>query len=260
MSWRLRADAPETTEWQDIFDKKLYGETALDVYEEVKGLEAQAEELARKTRRRRAAIESYERRAESRGRGAREPCGDDSEGPRSRAGSGSESEFTGESGLSDDDLEFFTQYRERRKREIAASAALPTYGELREIGAQEYTGETHSAGSVVVLMYAHASRECARVRALLKRLAARFVHCKFVAIEANECVDGYPERLCPTVLVYRDGKNISQFVGAAALGGASVDEKWLERALSKTGAFRVELDGEDSGEPVEAAHRLRSML
>jgi len=261
MAWRLRADAPETTEWQDIFDKKLYGETALDVYEEVKGLEAQAEELARKTRKRRAVVEAYERRAKSRGRNSEESHGESSrDGLGSSIGSDIGSDLTGEDSLSADDLEFFAQYKERRKKELAAKSALSHYGELREVRAQEYTEETHSAGSVVALMYAHGSRMCMRVRAILQSLAARFPYCKFVAIEANECVNGYPESLCPTVLVYKDGKNVSQFVGTSALGGTSVEEKWLERELSKAGAFHVECDEDSGGESVEAARHIRSML
>lgn len=41
----LRADDPETTVWQDIFDNKFKGETANDVYNKLVEVENQRQKL-----------------------------------------------------------------------------------------------------------------------------------------------------------------------------------------------------------------------
>lgn len=58
---------------------------------------------------------------------------------------------------------------------------------------------------------------------------------------ATDAIPNYPDTKCPTILVYKGGKVIRQFVGLDAFAGQKTDEKDLEWALSKTGAVTTEM-------------------
>lgn len=52
------------------------------------------------------------------------------------------------------------------------------------------------------------------------------------------CIEGYPDRNTPTILVYKDGDIVRQFVTLMALGGTSTREGDLERMLVDIGALK----------------------
>ena len=56
-------------------------------------------------------------------------------------------------------------------------------------------------------------RKCGR------EIARIFGDLKFCEIRADLCIEGYPEKNCPTILVYHDGNIIQQTVTLKDLGG-----------------------------------------
>lgn len=76
---------------------------------------------------------------------------------------------------------------------------------------------------------------------LLLTLSSRFVHTKFVRARATDAIPNYPDSKCPTLLVYKSGKVLRQFVGLEAFAGRKTDDQDLEWALSKTGAVSTEM-------------------
>lgn len=72
-------------------------------------------------------------------------------------------------------------------------------------------------------------------------LSAKFVHTKFARARATDAIPNYPDSRCPTILVYKAGKVLRQFVGLEAFAGRKTDEDDLEWALSKTGAVTTEM-------------------
>ena len=50
-------------------------------------------------------------------------------------------------------------------------------------------------------------------------MARKFGDVKFCEIRADMCIEGYPERNTPTILVYRDGDIKKQVVSLRELGG-----------------------------------------
>lgn len=76
---------------------------------------------------------------------------------------------------------------------------------------------------------------------LMLTLSAKFVHTKFVRARATDAIPNYPDSKCPTLLVYKSGKVIRQFVGLESFAGRKTDEDDLEWALSKTGAVETEM-------------------
>lgn len=52
-----------------------------------------------------------------------------------------------------------------------------------------------------------------------QQLATKFGDIKFCQIRADLCIEGYPERNTPTILVYKDGEIRRQFVTLRELNG-----------------------------------------
>ena len=51
------------------------------------------------------------------------------------------------------------------------------------------------------------------------QLASKFGDVKFCEIRANMCIEGYPDKNTPTILVYKDGEIRKQFVTLRELNG-----------------------------------------
>ena len=54
---------------------------------------------------------------------------------------------------------------------------------------------------------------------LWRDMARKFGDIKFCEIRADMCIEGYPERNTPTILIYRDGDIKKQVVTLRELGG-----------------------------------------
>jgi Phosducin len=76
---------------------------------------------------------------------------------------------------------------------------------------------------------------------LLLDLSAKFVHTKFVRAKATDAIPNYPDEKCPTLLVYKAGRVLKQFVSLDAFAGRKTDGGDLEWELSKTGAIRTDM-------------------
>jgi hypothetical protein len=64
-----------------------------------------------------------------------------------------------------------------------------------------------------------ANIESRKLELIWRDLAARFGDVKFCQIRADMCIEGYPERNTPTVLIYRDGDIRRQLVTLRELRG-----------------------------------------
>jgi len=67
--------------------------------------------------------------------------------------------------------------------------------------------------------------ECRRMEQLLQSLSTKHVFVKFVKCKAGDALKNYPDSQCPTLLVYRGGAVLKQFIKFDSFGGAkaSVD-------------------------------------
>lgn len=86
----------------------------------------------------------------------------------------------------------------------------PDYG-------REVTDASHN--SFVLVNLTGNNVESRRLSELWRTLAAKFGDVKFCEIRGDLCIEGYPEKNTPTILVYRDGEIQSQFVTLMQLGG-----------------------------------------
>ena len=61
---------------------------------------------------------------------------------------------------------------------------------------------------------------------------------KFCQIRADLCIEGYPERNTPTIIVYRDGDIKRQVVTLGQLNGPRTNIANLEQLLCEIGAIK----------------------
>lgn len=61
--------------------------------------------------------------------------------------------------------------------------------------------------------------ESQKLTELWRQLAVKYGDVKFCEIRADLCIEGYPEKNTPTILVYKDGDIKKQVVTLRELGG-----------------------------------------
>jgi len=224
--------APEgtTTEWQDIL--------------RAKGIIAPA---APTERERRAAISSVLESAAEAAELARDrlaeasvaeldelAAGDDADGERSRV----------------------EEYRAARLRALRAAAAAQRFGRLLPLSRDDFVREVTEASKeggagaaaggggtwVVVLLYKTGIAASATLEALMPRLADRHRATKFMAIVADQCIEGFPDRNVPALLLYHAGVCVEQVVGLAQFGGARATADAVEWVLAQKKVLTTELE------------------
>lgn len=72
-------------------------------------------------------------------------------------------------------------------------------------------------------------------------LSAKFRTTKFVKCKASDAIKNYPDDKCPTLLVYKGGKIVKQFVGLHAFGSGATTADDIEWALSKVNAVNSDM-------------------
>lgn len=159
-----------------------------------------------------------------------------------------------------EDERLIEQYRQARLAEITALQKKEIFGSVFPLQKRDYERDVTEASKdldrgVVVLMTGEGvdSRVMQRV---VREAASKWRDVKFCEIKANMCVEGYPERNCPTLLAYRKGEMAGQCVGLGGVGGREGGVKGLEQWLAEVGVIergdrRRDLGGEDEEEENE---------
>lgn len=199
-----RRGAGETTEWEDILRKKGITQPS----EAERALQAAAAEQAE-----RMAEEASRRIDPLAAHGLRALDALEQEG----------GEFA--------DSRALEGYRERRIAELKAKAARNRFGELRALAREDFVAEVSEASKqawVVVFLHQSHVPDSQLLARVVAPLAARHAAVKFLSIKADACIENYPDRNVPTLLLYHDGSLQGQVVGLAELGGPRVSEnsKW----------------------------------
>jgi hypothetical protein len=80
---------------------------------------------------------------------------------------------------------------------------------------------------------------CKLINYFLKELAQAHKDVKFLKIIGNMCIENYPDKNCPTLLVYGRGDVQKQFIGFESLGGLqNTTVGFLENLLLELGALQ----------------------
>jgi len=128
----------------------------------------------------------------------------------------------------------FEEYRRKRMQEIVDYRKGAKYGSMLEISEPQFVDEVTKCKDWVILhLYSNSVMESKVMDQLLSTLAAKFPHTKFLKIISTQCIRNYPDTNLPTILVYRGGELVKQFVGLSQLGGKRFNGDDVEWALSR---------------------------
>ncbi|KAJ3030941.1 Phosducin-like protein 3 [Rhizophlyctis rosea] len=145
-------------------------------------------------------------------------------------------------------------YRRQRLAELQSEASSAKYGSVTELSKPDYNREVTEASAttyVVLHLYQNHIPACKLINGILDRLASTHRATKFLRIRADQCIENYPDRNCPTLLVYGEGDLKRNLVGIAALGGMGTTLDYVEKLLRDCGAVTkttANADDEDEEE------------
>ena len=73
---------------------------------------------------------------------------------------------------------------------------------------------------------------------LWRKAAAEYGDIKFCEIRGDMAIEGYPDRNCPTILVYHKGDIVKQVVTLMTLGGVRMGMREIDKLLIDVGAIQ----------------------
>lgn len=108
--------------------------------------------------------------------------------------------------------------------ELAAISNSSIFNQVYPLQKPDYPREvTEASNTAYVLVHLTSSLgtniESRLLTELWRELARKFGDIKFCEMRADLCIEGYPEKNTPTILVYRDGEIKEQIITLKALGG-----------------------------------------
>lgn len=141
----------------------------------------------------------------------------------------------------EEDEEFLDFYRQKRLNELATIQTASIFNQVYPLQKPDYAKDVTEASKqafVFVLLTSSAgmNTESSLLIEIWRELARKFGDVKFCQMQANLCIEGYPDRNTPTVLVYKDGDIKRQIVTLRELNGDRTTITDLEDVLRKTGA------------------------
>ncbi len=143
-----------------------------------------------------------------------------------------------------EDLEdegFLEAYKQRRLKELHSLSQKSVHGSVYPISKPEYSREvtdaSHNDPVFVNLTSSMGTNVESGVLSQLWRQAAKeYGDIKFCEMKASQAIEGYPEKNCPTILVYKNGDIVKQVVTLALLGGVKTGMIDLDNILVEVGA------------------------
>ncbi|KAJ5390061.1 Phosducin-like protein [Penicillium cataractarum] len=142
----------------------------------------------------------------------------------------------------EEDEDFIQQYRQKRLAELSTLQQTSLFNQVYPLQKVDYAREVTEASNnayVLVNLTSQGGNVESRVLTeLWRQLAAKFGDIKFCEIRADMCIEGYPERNTPTILVYKDTEIKRQLVTLRELNGPRTKVEDLERLLVDLGAVK----------------------
>ncbi|KAG8534364.1 uncharacterized protein KY384_001209 [Bacidia gigantensis] len=143
----------------------------------------------------------------------------------------------------EEDESFLDHYRQQRLAELSSISRHSVFNQVYHLQKPDYTKDvTEASSNVVVLVHLTSSlgtnTESRILTELWRETAKKYGEVKFCEMKANMCIEGYPERNTPTILVYKDGDIKRQIVTLKEFKGKSTSLKDLEALLVDVGAIK----------------------
>ncbi|KAK4673768.1 Proteolipid protein 2 [Podospora pseudopauciseta] len=143
----------------------------------------------------------------------------------------------------EEDEDFLESYRQKRLQELSALSKKSIHGSVYPLSKPDYQRDVTEAsnnGPVFVHLASSLSTNVeSRVLGQLWRQAAEeYGDIKFCEMPANRAIEGYPEKNCPTILVYKNGDIVKQIVTLMTVGGPRMSMLELDNLLVEVGAVK----------------------
>lgn len=104
--------------------------------------------------------------------------------------------------------------------------------EVTEASNEELPGEPEGWGTgVVCVLFKDTVPESKKLMPIIQELAALYPSTKFVSIVSDHCIENYPDKNVPTMIIYRKGQMMGQVVGLGAMNGMNATLRDVERVL-----------------------------
>ena len=141
----------------------------------------------------------------------------------------------------EEDEEMLARYREIRRQEIIRRQRS-RHGTVYPISKPDYEREvTEASATEPVFVHLAASTASNVESSLLSNIwrdaAREYPELKFCQIRADQAIENYPDRNCPTILVYKAGEIAKQVVTLRTLGGTSTSLRQIDDLIVDVGAL-----------------------
>ncbi|KAK9367731.1 thioredoxin-like protein [Lipomyces kononenkoae] len=138
--------------------------------------------------------------------------------------------------------EFIAAYRRKRLQELSQlQVQRQKFGRVFPVSKPEYQKEVTDASKecfVFVHLSLQQNVQSKLLGGLFIRAAEKFGDIKFVDIPGARAIEGYPDRNCPTLLVYKDTDVKKQYITLRLVGGDGMRMEDLEKVLVDVGAVK----------------------
>ncbi|KAI9733318.1 MAG: hypothetical protein M1834_003402 [Cirrosporium novae-zelandiae] len=143
----------------------------------------------------------------------------------------------------EEDEEFLNKYRAQRLAELTIISRSSIYGQVYPLQKPDYARdvtETSNNSFVLVLLTSSLGTnvESRLLSEIWSRLALKYGDIKFCEMRGNLCIEGYPEKNTPTVLIYKDGEIKKQLVTLREMNGNKTTLEDFEKLLLQLEALK----------------------
>ncbi|WEW60557.1 Proteolipid protein 2 [Emydomyces testavorans] len=141
----------------------------------------------------------------------------------------------------EEDEEFLEIYRKKRLEELSRLQRTSIHNQVYPLQKPDYSREVTEASSqyfvLVNLTSMNTNVESWILSDIWRQLAEKYGDIKFCEMRANMCIEGYPEKNTPTILIYKDGDIKKQIVTLGELNGPKTRVEDIEQVLVSLGAL-----------------------
>ncbi|KAK3172566.1 hypothetical protein OEA41_005890 [Lepraria neglecta] len=143
----------------------------------------------------------------------------------------------------EEDEAFLEKYHNQRMAELSTIATASVFNQVYPLQKPDYSKDvTEASDKAFVLVHLTSSLgtniESRLLTELWREMARKFGDIKFCEIRADMCIEGYPERNTPTILIYRDGDIKKQVVTLRELNGQDTTIRDVQNLLVGVGALK----------------------
>ncbi|KAI4192901.1 MAG: hypothetical protein LQ346_004100 [Caloplaca aetnensis] len=144
----------------------------------------------------------------------------------------------------EEDAEFLESYRKQRMAELSTISRASVFNQVYPLQKPDYSRDvTDASRKAYVLVHLTASLgtnvESRLLTELWREMARKYGDIKFCEMKGDMCIEGYPDKNTPTILIYHEGDIRRQVITLRELAGSKTGIKDLENLLIEVGALNA---------------------